>query len=154
MDPFCCSRAKAKEWIGERLEQQYAKWQLLARTARPLKYRQALDPTVEDVRTLCFNLRRQARTERLLLHYNGDTVCRDRRKMVKSGSLIRIIPNTFHCRLLTCDSGWEHHPSWCWIIRRRAFCYPFLPHRFMTTHQAARWGRLATTSPTAMILQI
>jgi WD40 repeat protein len=75
MDPFCCSRAKAKEWIGERLEQQYAKWQL-AKTARPLKYRRALDPTVEDVRTLCMNLRRQARTERVLLHYNGHGVPR------------------------------------------------------------------------------
>jgi hypothetical protein len=75
MDPFCCSRAKAKEWIGERLEQQYAKWQL-ARTARPLKYRRALDPTVEDVRALCLQLRRQARTERVLLHYNGHGVPR------------------------------------------------------------------------------
>jgi Raptor N-terminal CASPase like domain len=62
MDPRTVSRAKAKEIIGERLEQQYAKWQL-ARTARPLKYRRALDPTVEDVRNLCLQLRRQARTE-------------------------------------------------------------------------------------------
>jgi Raptor N-terminal CASPase like domain len=62
MDPRTVSRAKAKEIIGERLEQQYAKWQL-ARTARPLKYRRALDPAVEDVRNLCLQLRRQARTE-------------------------------------------------------------------------------------------
>jgi len=75
MNPFAYSRAKAKELIGERLEQQYAKWQL-ARTARPLKYRRALDPTVEDVRTLCLQLRRQARSERVLLHYNGHGVPR------------------------------------------------------------------------------
>ena len=62
MDPRTVSRSKAKEWIGERLEQQYAVWQL-ARTARPLKYRRALDPTVEDVRNLCMQLRRQARNE-------------------------------------------------------------------------------------------
>ena len=62
MDPRTVSRSKAKEWIGERLEQQYAVWQL-ARTARPLRYRRALDPTVEDVRNLCIQLRRQARNE-------------------------------------------------------------------------------------------
>eukprot|EP00977_Amphora_coffeiformis_P009607 scaffold2215_cov162-Amphora_coffeaeformis.AAC.5 len=62
MDPRTVSRSKAKEWIGERLEQQYAVWQL-ARTARPLRYRRALDPTVEDVRNLCTQLRRQARNE-------------------------------------------------------------------------------------------
>lgn len=75
IDPGSVSRAKAKEIIGERLEQQYAKWQL-ARTARPLKYRRALDPTVEDVRALCLQLRRQARNERILLHYNGHGVPR------------------------------------------------------------------------------
>jgi len=75
MDPRSVSRAQAKELIGERLEQQYAKWQL-ARTARPLKYRRALDPTVEDVRNLCVQLRRQARNERVLLHYNGHGVPR------------------------------------------------------------------------------
>lgn len=62
MDPRTVSRSKAKEWIGERLEQQYAVWQL-ARTARPLRYRRALDPTVEDVRNLCIQMRRQARNE-------------------------------------------------------------------------------------------
>ena len=62
MDPRTVSRSKAKEWIGERLEHQYAVWQL-ARTARPLRYRRALDPTVDDVRNLCIQLRRQARNE-------------------------------------------------------------------------------------------
>jgi regulatory associated protein of mTOR len=65
------SRSKAKEIIGERLEAQYAKWQL-ARTARPLKCRRVIDPTFEDVRGLCVQLRRQARNERVLLHYNGE----------------------------------------------------------------------------------
>jgi hypothetical protein len=40
------------------------------------KYRKALDPTVEDVRGLCLWLRKQARTERILLHYNGHGVPR------------------------------------------------------------------------------
>ncbi|KAL7570241.1 hypothetical protein ACA910_020665 [Epithemia clementina (nom. ined.)] len=74
-DPRTISRSAAKGLIVERLEQQYAKWQL-ARTGKPLKYRKALDPTVDDVRDLCIQLRRQARNERLLLHYNGHGVPR------------------------------------------------------------------------------
>lgn len=75
IDPRSVSRAKAKEIIGERLEMQYAKWQLV-RTARPLKHKRALDPTIEDVRSLCLQMRRQARNERILLHYNGHGVPR------------------------------------------------------------------------------
>jgi hypothetical protein len=40
------------------------------------KYKQALDPTVEDVKKLCISLRRNAKTDRLLLHYNGHGVPR------------------------------------------------------------------------------
>lgn len=75
MDPSSISRAKAKEKIGERLESQYAQWQL-KRGGRPMRYRRALDPTVEEVRALCLGLRRQARGERILLHYNGHGVPR------------------------------------------------------------------------------
>ena len=75
MDPSSASRSRAKEKIGERLEAQYARWQQ-QRAAKPLKYRKALDPTVEDVRALCLALRRQARHERILLHYNGHGVPR------------------------------------------------------------------------------
>lgn len=75
MDPTSMSRSKAKEKIGERLEAQYANWQQ-QRGARPLKYRKALDPTVEDVRALCLGLRRHAKHERVLLHYNGHGVPR------------------------------------------------------------------------------
>lgn len=63
MDPLAVSRYKAKEWIGERLEAQYAVWQLARAVRPPLRYRRALDPTVEDVRNLCVQLRRQARNE-------------------------------------------------------------------------------------------
>ena len=75
-DPRTSPRSAAKGIIVEKLEQQYAKWQL-ARTGRPMKYRNALDPTVEEVRELCVQLRRQAmKNERLLLHYNGHGVPR------------------------------------------------------------------------------
>jgi Raptor N-terminal CASPase like domain len=70
LDPRSVSRSHAKEWVADRLEHQYAKWQL-ARTARPLKVRKAVDPTVEEVRAVCLGLRRQARNERVLWHYNG-----------------------------------------------------------------------------------
>jgi hypothetical protein len=75
MDPTSMSRSTAKEKIGERLEAQYANWQQ-QKGARPLKYRKALDPTVDDVRALCVALRRQAKHERVLLHYNGHGVPR------------------------------------------------------------------------------
>jgi len=45
-DPSTTSRAKAKEAIGSLLESQYSKWQTRA------KYKQSLDPTVEEVRSL------------------------------------------------------------------------------------------------------
>jgi hypothetical protein len=75
IDPSKLSRSKAKDVIAERLELQYAKWQLV-RSARPLKYKRAVDPTVEDVRALCMQLRRQAKQERVLVHYNGHGVPR------------------------------------------------------------------------------
>ena len=74
-DPSSVSRAKAKEQIGERLQAQYAVWQQ-QRTTTPLKYRRALDPTVEDVRALCLWLRRKAGNDRVLFHYNGHGVPR------------------------------------------------------------------------------
>jgi len=72
LDPASVSRAKAKERIGERLEQQYAKWQQRSK----LKYRRAIDPTVETVKELCLKMRESAKNERVLFHYNGHGVPR------------------------------------------------------------------------------
>lgn len=72
MDPTVISRAKAREQIGEKLEYQYARWQKRLK----LRFKRALDPTVEEVRSLCLTMRRQAKNERLLLHYNGHGVPR------------------------------------------------------------------------------
>jgi regulatory associated protein of mTOR len=66
--PVQYQSSESKEKIGERLESQYG--------ARPMRYRRALDPTVEEVRALCLGLRRQARGERILLQYNGQGVAR------------------------------------------------------------------------------
>ena len=46
----------------------YERWQPRAR------YRQSLDPTVEEIRRLATGLRRNARDERVLFHYNGHGV--------------------------------------------------------------------------------
>jgi HEAT repeat. len=75
MDPSSTSRSKAREKIGELLEGQYARWQGQNRFSK-IKYKRALDPTVEDVRNLCNSLRRTAKNERVLLHYNGHGVPR------------------------------------------------------------------------------
>lgn len=59
---------KALELIGAELQKQYERWQPRAR------YKQSLDPTTEDVKKLCVSLRRNAKEERVLFHYNGHGV--------------------------------------------------------------------------------
>jgi regulatory associated protein of mTOR len=56
---------KPIEIIGNELQAQYERWQPRAR------YKQCLDPIVEDVKKLCTSLRRNAKEERVLFHYNG-----------------------------------------------------------------------------------
>lgn len=75
LDPRGESRSDAVEHIGQRLEEQYAKCQQ-TRVARPLRRRRVMDPTVEDVRNLCLQLRKHARNDRVLFHYNGHGVPR------------------------------------------------------------------------------
>lgn len=66
-------KQKGLEVIGNALQQQYERWQSKA------KYKQCLDPTSEDLRRLCINLRKAARNDRLLFHYNGHGVPRPTR---------------------------------------------------------------------------
>lgn len=60
--------AKALEMVGANLQKQYERWQPRAR------YKQSLDPTIEEVKKLCVSLRRNAKEERVLFHYNGHGV--------------------------------------------------------------------------------
>lgn len=69
-DPTIVSPQKAIEMIGANLQKQYERWQPRAR------YKSSLDPTVEDVKKLCSSLRRNAKEERVLFHYNGHGVPR------------------------------------------------------------------------------
>lgn len=70
LDPVSVAPQKALEVIGSSLQKQYERWQPKAR------YKQSLDPTVEDVKKLCISLRRNAKEERVLFHYNGHGVPR------------------------------------------------------------------------------
>ncbi|RXM28608.1 Regulatory-associated protein of mTOR [Acipenser ruthenus] len=69
-DPLSMSPQKALESIGANLQKQYENWQPRAR------YKQSLDPTVDEVKKLCTSLRRNAKEERVLFHYNGHGVPR------------------------------------------------------------------------------
>ncbi|XP_037936501.1 regulatory-associated protein of mTOR [Teleopsis dalmanni] len=68
IDPSSVSAPKAMELIGANLQMQYERWQPRAR------YKKCHDPTVEDVKKLCTSLRRNAKGERILFHYNGHGV--------------------------------------------------------------------------------
>ncbi|XP_051997008.1 regulatory-associated protein of mTOR isoform X2 [Xyrauchen texanus] len=70
IDPLSMSPQKALETIGANLQKQYENWQPRAR------YKQSLDPTVDEVKKLCSSLRRNAKEERVLFHYNGHGVPR------------------------------------------------------------------------------
>ncbi|KAL0487808.1 regulatory-associated protein of mTOR [Acrasis kona] len=70
IDPFTLPQQKALETIGAQLKTQYERWQPRAR------YKQCLDPTVDDVKKTCTSLRRSAKKERILFHYNGHGVPR------------------------------------------------------------------------------
>lgn len=70
LDPTSVAPQKALELIGSSLQKQYERWQPKAR------YKQSLDPTVDDVKKLCISLRRNAKEERVLFHYTGHGVPR------------------------------------------------------------------------------
>ncbi|KAJ1558614.1 hypothetical protein HK096_009018 [Nowakowskiella sp. JEL0078] len=68
IDPFSMPPQKALETIGNTLQKQYEVWQPRA------KYRPSLDPSMEDTKKMCCSLRKAAKDERILFHYNGHGV--------------------------------------------------------------------------------
>ncbi|EUB57529.1 Regulatory-associated protein of mTOR [Echinococcus granulosus] len=58
------------DMIGKNLQSQYERWQPKG------CYRQCLDPNLEEVKKICVNMRRNARADRILFHYNGHGVPR------------------------------------------------------------------------------
>jgi regulator-associated protein of mTOR len=67
-DPTHPPVQKALEAIGKSLQAQY---ETLAIRSR---YKQYLDPSVEETKKFCLSLRRSAKDERVLFHYNGHGV--------------------------------------------------------------------------------
>lgn len=68
VDPSPLPPNKALEGIGRNLQQQYE-------TLSPkVRYKQHLDPSVEETKKFCVNLRKSAKDERVLMHYNGHGV--------------------------------------------------------------------------------
>ena len=69
-DPTSSTAANAKtmEQIGKKLQEQYETLSIRVR------YKQYLDPSVDETRRFCTSLRRNAKDERILFHYNGHGV--------------------------------------------------------------------------------
>ncbi|KAN0068879.1 Raptor N-terminal CASPase like domain containing protein [Elaphomyces granulatus] len=59
---------KIMEQIGKKLQEQYETLSLRTR------YKQYLDPSVDETKKFCVSLRRNAKDERVLFHYNGHGV--------------------------------------------------------------------------------
>ena len=59
---------KTMEQIGKKLSDQYEALSLRTR------YKQYLDPSIEETKRFCISLRRNAKDERVLFHYNGHGV--------------------------------------------------------------------------------
>lgn len=59
---------KTMEQIGKKLQEQYEGLSIRVR------YKQYLDPSVEETKKFCTSLRRNAKDERILFHYNGHGV--------------------------------------------------------------------------------
>ncbi|XP_024514847.1 regulatory-associated protein of TOR 2 [Selaginella moellendorffii] len=68
IDPSSLAPQKALDTIGKNLQSQYALWQPRAR------YKLALDPTADEVKKLCSQCRKNAKSDRVLFHYNGHGV--------------------------------------------------------------------------------
>ncbi|KAJ4298733.1 Target of rapamycin complex 1 subunit kog1 [Collariella sp. IMI 366227] len=67
-DPTIPPVGKALENIGKALQTQYETLALRTR------YKQYLDPSIEETKKFCISLRRNAKDERVLFHYNGHGV--------------------------------------------------------------------------------
>ena len=69
-NPISATQAASKmmEVIGKKLQDQYEGMSMKTR------YKQYLDPSVEETKKFCTSLRRNAKEERVLFHYNGHGV--------------------------------------------------------------------------------
>lgn len=68
IDPESLQPSRALEKIGKNLQEQYETLSMRTR------YKLQLDPSTEDAKKFCQNMRRSAKDERVLFHYNGHGV--------------------------------------------------------------------------------
>ncbi|KAG1056979.1 hypothetical protein G6F43_001173 [Rhizopus delemar] len=68
IDPFLLVPSKSLEAIGKNLHNQYET--INGRT----RFKLSLDPSVEETKKICCQMRRSAKEERILFHYNGHGV--------------------------------------------------------------------------------
>src|ERR1700676_800134 len=68
IDPESLPPPRALEKIGKNLQEQYETLSMRTR------YKLQLDPSIEDARKFCQTMRRTAKEERVLFHYNGHGV--------------------------------------------------------------------------------
>jgi regulatory associated protein of mTOR len=68
IDPESLPGQRALEKIGKNLQEQYETLSMRTR------YRLQLDPSIEDAKRFCQTMRRTAKEERVLFHYNGHGV--------------------------------------------------------------------------------
>jgi regulator-associated protein of mTOR len=67
-DTMSTTPKKACKMVGACLQGNYERWQSKA------YYKVSLDPTMEEIQSLCENMRRKAGSDRVLFHYNGHGV--------------------------------------------------------------------------------
>ena len=70
VDPYALAKDKAMERIGKNLQHQF---ESLAATPKT-RYKQFLDPPIEDAKKFCMAARKSAKNERVLFYYNGHGV--------------------------------------------------------------------------------
>lgn len=70
IEPELAQPLKSLENIAKALQAQFERWQPKAR------YRQALDPTPDDLKKVCQALRKLAKDDRVMVYYNGHGVPR------------------------------------------------------------------------------
>ncbi|KAI5480372.1 WD repeat protein, regulatory associated protein of mTOR [Pseudohyphozyma bogoriensis] len=70
IDPYASAKDKAMERIGKNLQTQF---ESLAATPKT-RYKQFLDPPIEDAKKFCTAARKSAKNERVLFYYNGHGV--------------------------------------------------------------------------------
>lgn len=68
IDPFVLAPQKSLDAIGKNLSAQYESINVRTR------FKTSLDPSVEETKKLCCQMRRNAKEERILFHYNGHGV--------------------------------------------------------------------------------